>query len=77
MDLCLESDGRTVLSWPVLNHDFDCIAEMVTTPTVLMGLADAGAHTGRIPRSRGPQRTRCPMNGEVGPRAAEGGRRCR
>jgi N-acyl-D-aspartate/D-glutamate deacylase len=48
MDLCLEHGGEVVLSWPILNHDFACIAEMITNPTVLLGLADAGAHVGQI-----------------------------
>lgn len=48
IDLCLEHDGEVVLSWPILNHDFGCIAEMITNPTVLLGLADAGAHVGQI-----------------------------
>lgn len=48
IDLCLEHDGEVVLSWPILNHDFACIAEMLTNPTVLLGLADAGAHVGQI-----------------------------
>ncbi len=48
IDLCVETDGALVINWPLLNHDFDCIAEMLTTPNVLMGLADAGAHVGQI-----------------------------
>jgi N-acyl-D-aspartate/D-glutamate deacylase len=48
VDLCLETDGRVILNWPVLNHDFDAIARMLTTPVVMMGLADAGAHVGQI-----------------------------
>jgi N-acyl-D-aspartate/D-glutamate deacylase len=48
VDLCLETDGALVLNWPVLNHDFDCIARMLQSPTVMLGLADSGAHVGQI-----------------------------
>jgi N-acyl-D-aspartate/D-glutamate deacylase len=48
VELCLETEGRVILNWPILNHDFACIAEMLTTPVVLMGLADSGAHVGQI-----------------------------
>lgn len=48
VDLCLETDGAVILNWPVLNQDFSVIAEMLSEPLVLMGLADAGAHVGQI-----------------------------
>jgi N-acyl-D-aspartate/D-glutamate deacylase len=48
VDLCLETDGRVVLQWPLLNQDLDAIVELITNPGVLMGLADAGAHVGQI-----------------------------
>lgn len=48
LDLCLETEGRVILNWPVLNHDFGAISRMLTTPVVLMGLADSGAHVGQI-----------------------------
>ena len=48
VELCLESDGAVVLNWPVLNQDFGVIAEMLTEPVVMLGLADAGAHVGQI-----------------------------
>ncbi len=48
LDLCLETEGRVIVNWPVLNHDFAAIAEMLTTPVVMMGLADSGAHVGQI-----------------------------
>jgi len=48
LELCLETEGRVILNWPVLNHDFGAIAEMLTTPVVMMGLADSGAHVGQI-----------------------------
>lgn len=48
VDLCLETDGRVVLAWPLLNQELDAIQEMITDPVVVMGLADAGAHVGQI-----------------------------
>ncbi|MCD9625540.1 N-acyl-D-amino-acid deacylase family protein [Rhabdothermincola salaria] len=48
VDLCVAHDGQVVLNWPVLNQDFGVIAEMLTDPLVMMGLADAGAHVGQI-----------------------------
>jgi N-acyl-D-aspartate/D-glutamate deacylase len=48
IDLCLETDGRVVLQWPLLNQDLDAIEAMITSDLVLMGLADAGAHVGQI-----------------------------
>ncbi len=48
VELCLATDGAVILNWPVLNQDFGVIAEMLTEPVVMMGLADAGAHVGQI-----------------------------
>ena len=48
VELCVATDGAVVLNWPVLNQDFGVIAEMLTDPLVMMGLADAGAHVGQI-----------------------------
>jgi N-acyl-D-aspartate/D-glutamate deacylase len=48
VDLCLETDGRVVVYWPILNQDLDAIAEMLTDDVVVLGLADAGAHVGQI-----------------------------
>jgi N-acyl-D-aspartate/D-glutamate deacylase len=48
VDLCLETEGRVIVNWPILNHDYDVIATMITNPTVVMGLADSGAHVGQI-----------------------------
>jgi len=48
IDLCIETDGRVVLQWPLLNQELDAIEEMITSDVVLMGLADAGAHVGQI-----------------------------
>jgi N-acyl-D-amino-acid deacylase len=48
LDLCDESDGEVLVYWPLLNQSMDAVAEMLTDDTVLMGLADAGAHVGQI-----------------------------
>ena len=48
IQLALETDGAVVLNWPVLNQDFGVIAEMLTQPEIILGLADAGAHVGQI-----------------------------
>lgn len=48
VELCLATDGAVILNWPVLNQDFSVIAEMLTDPLILLGLADAGAHVGQI-----------------------------
>ncbi len=48
IDLSLETAGAMVLNWPVLNQDFGVIAEMLSEPLIIMGLADAGAHVGQI-----------------------------
>ncbi|HEY8527678.1 MAG TPA: amidohydrolase family protein [Acidimicrobiales bacterium] len=39
-----ETAGRGLLYYPVLNQDLDAVAQMLTHPDVLVGVADAGAH---------------------------------
>ncbi|MEP6624905.1 MAG: amidohydrolase family protein [Acidimicrobiia bacterium] len=48
IDTLLATDGRAVVNWPVLNEDFDAIAELLRSPVTIMGLADAGAHATQI-----------------------------
>ncbi|MCB0993931.1 MAG: amidohydrolase family protein [Acidimicrobiales bacterium] len=48
INLLQETDGRLIVNWPVLNADFDAIAELLAHPTTVMGLADAGAHACQI-----------------------------
>ncbi len=48
LDLCDETDGRVLVYWPLLNQSMDAVAELLVDDTVLMGLADAGAHVGQI-----------------------------
>jgi N-acyl-D-aspartate/D-glutamate deacylase len=50
-DLLLESDGTQLLYMPLFNFargDFDDLHQMLTSPNVLLGLSDAGAHCGAI-----------------------------
>jgi N-acyl-D-aspartate/D-glutamate deacylase len=48
LDALDASDGTAVVNWPVLNEDFDAIAELLADPVTIMGLADAGAHATQI-----------------------------
>ena len=48
IDLSLERDGLLLLNWPFLNQNLDQVEEMLRNPTVVLGLADAGAHVGQI-----------------------------
>ncbi len=46
--------GRVVLWHPGLNQSMAAIEEMITNPTVAMGLADSGAHVGQIMDASSP-----------------------
>ena len=48
LDVLDRTDGAAVANWPVLNQDFDAIAELLRSPVTVMGLADAGAHATQI-----------------------------
>jgi N-acyl-D-aspartate/D-glutamate deacylase len=48
LDLVDASDGRVVVNWPVMNEREESIAEMISSPVTIMGLADAGAHATQI-----------------------------
>ena len=48
IELSLESDGRMLLYYPVLNQDLEAVAQMITIPEVMLGLGDAGAHVATI-----------------------------
>src|SRR6516225_1107615 len=40
----IETNGKGLLYYPVLNSDLAAVAEMITNPDVVIGLGDAGAH---------------------------------
>ncbi|MBQ28222.1 MAG: amidohydrolase [Acidimicrobiaceae bacterium] len=42
------SDGSVMLSLPILNQDYEAIETMLRDDSIVMGLADAGAHVGQI-----------------------------
>ncbi|MBO0854521.1 MAG: amidohydrolase family protein, partial [Nocardia sp.] len=44
LDYFVETDGKGLLYYPVLNQDLDAVAHMITNPDVVLGVADAGAH---------------------------------
>jgi N-acyl-D-aspartate/D-glutamate deacylase len=48
VEFTLETGGRGLLYYPVLNQDMDAVARMLVNPEVLIGVADAGAHVGLI-----------------------------
>ncbi len=48
IDLSIESDGAAAVNFPFLNQSLDAVADMLGNKTVVMGLADAGAHVGQI-----------------------------
>jgi N-acyl-D-aspartate/D-glutamate deacylase len=48
VDAMVESDGRAIVNWPVMNQNSDAIEEQLTSPVTIMGLADAGAHATQI-----------------------------
>jgi N-acyl-D-aspartate/D-glutamate deacylase len=48
LDRCDATDGRVALNMPILNQSFDAIEDMLASETVVLGLADAGAHVGQI-----------------------------
>jgi len=49
-----EHQGRVVIYHPLLNQSMDAIQEMLTNPTVAMGLGDSGAHVGQIMDASSP-----------------------
>jgi N-acyl-D-aspartate/D-glutamate deacylase len=48
IDCVDRSDGGAVVYWPILNPSLAAVAEMLTDDTVVLGLADGGAHVGQI-----------------------------
>ena len=54
IELNREHRGRVVLYHPGLNQSMDAVREMITNPTVAMGLGDSGAHVGQIMDASSP-----------------------
>ena len=54
LDATDRSGGTVMLSLPILNQDFDAIERMLSHDSIVMGLADAGAHVGQIMDSSQP-----------------------
>ena len=50
----VESDGKSIVNWPVMNQDHEAIKEQVLSPVTIMGLADAGAHATQIMDASSP-----------------------
>lgn len=48
IDAMIDSDGASIVNWPVMNQDAEAIKEQVLSPVTIMGLADAGAHATQI-----------------------------
>lgn len=48
IDAMVDSDGRAIVNWPVMNEDQDAVRELIQSPVTIMGLADAGAHATQI-----------------------------
>jgi N-acyl-D-aspartate/D-glutamate deacylase len=44
VDWTVATGGRGLLYYPVLNQDLEAVAQMITNPDVVLGVADAGAH---------------------------------
>ena len=48
IELSLETDGRCIVNYPLLNQKLEAVEHMLDDPVVTLGLADAGAHVGQI-----------------------------
>ena len=46
--MSLETAGAGAVNFPFLNQSLDAVADMLNNKTVVMGLADSGAHVGQI-----------------------------
>ncbi len=46
--LVRETGGQVLFNYPFLNQRMDAVEEMLTHPSVVLGLADSGAHVGLI-----------------------------
>ncbi|MCP4003700.1 MAG: amidohydrolase family protein [bacterium] len=48
IDMVLEADGGAYFIFPFANYDIEVVGELLSDPSVLLGLADSGAHVGQI-----------------------------
>jgi len=48
LDALIASGGRAVVYWPILNQSLDAVGEMLSDDSIVLGLADGGAHVGQI-----------------------------
>ncbi len=48
IDAMIESDGKSIVNWPVMNNDSEAIEEQIRSDVTILGLADAGAHATQI-----------------------------
>ena len=48
MRLSRETRGRVLFNFPFLNQTMDAVEAMLHHPSIMIGLADAGAHVGMI-----------------------------
>ena len=48
LDLALESDLETRVRMALLNSDEDVVAELISDPSTMLGLSDAGAHASQL-----------------------------
>ncbi len=54
VELVLGRNGNLLINWPFLNDDLGPVEMMLQHPSIVMGLADAGAHVGLIMDSSQP-----------------------
>ncbi|MCP3986935.1 MAG: amidohydrolase family protein [bacterium] len=48
LQIAEQSQGKALFIFPIGNHDFEVIGNMLDHPRMLLGLADSGAHCGQI-----------------------------
>ncbi|MFN0090259.1 MAG: N-acyl-D-amino-acid deacylase family protein [Acidimicrobiales bacterium] len=48
LDLSVETAGRALFNYPLINQSLAAVEDMITNPLVALGLADSGAHVGQI-----------------------------
>jgi N-acyl-D-amino-acid deacylase len=48
IDIVLEADGQAFFIFPFANFDMEVVGELLSDPSMLLGLADSGAHVSQI-----------------------------